>query len=143
LKDKRNYTDIAGEYMLIYAAGAVIYSLIEIMWRGYTHWTMALAGGLCFSCIYFTENCFKHKRLWLKCCVGCVIITTVEFSVGCLVNRILDWRVWDYSNHRLNFFGQICLLYMVMWYVLCGPAYLLCGYIKRLISGRKASNIKY
>jgi uncharacterized membrane protein len=128
--------NITGEYAFIYSAGAIIYSLLEIAWRGFTHWTMALTGGLCLACIYFTNGHMNGKRLWKKCCVGCIIITIIEFAVGCVVNRILNWEVWDYSDHALNLFGQVCLLYTVIWFTLCVPAYLLCGLVRRRMFGR-------
>lgn len=129
MKDKRNLS-VTGEYAIIYSAGAIIYSLIEVIWRGFTHWTMALTGGFCLICIYYTNELMTSKRLLTKCCVGCVIITGMELIVGCLINRLLDWQVWDYSDRPLNFLGQICLLYTLIWFTLCIPAYLLCGLVK-------------
>ncbi len=26
--------------------------MVEILWRGYTHWTMTLTGGVCFLVLY-------------------------------------------------------------------------------------------
>ena len=37
------------QYVLIYAAGGLLYGLIEILWRGWTHWSMVLCGGLKMS----------------------------------------------------------------------------------------------
>ena len=31
----------------IFSTGALGYSLLEILARGYTHWTMTILGGLC------------------------------------------------------------------------------------------------
>ena len=36
----------------LFLVGGVGYSLLEIGWRKRTHWTMAAAGGLCFSLLY-------------------------------------------------------------------------------------------
>ena len=36
----------------IFSTGAVGYSLIEILARGYTHWTMTILGGLCLLGLY-------------------------------------------------------------------------------------------
>ena len=33
---------------MLFSIGAVGYGLIEIIWRGYTHWSMLGAGGICF-----------------------------------------------------------------------------------------------
>jgi uncharacterized membrane protein len=49
---------------------------------------------------------------------------------------MFDWRVWDYSGLPLNLLGQICLLYTIIWFTLCIPAYLLCGFVRRRMFGR-------
>ena len=40
----------ASIYLFVF--GAVLYSLIEIVFRGYPHWTMTLTGGAVFLIIY-------------------------------------------------------------------------------------------
>ena len=34
------------EYLGLFLLGAAGYSLLEVLWRGYTHWTMGVTGGL-------------------------------------------------------------------------------------------------
>ena len=41
------------------------------------------------------------------------MITAVELGTGLLANR--SYRVWDYRDMRLNYRGQICLLYSLYW----------------------------
>ena len=36
------------EKIVLFSIGAMGYGLIEILWRGYTHWSMLTAGGICF-----------------------------------------------------------------------------------------------
>ena len=36
------------EYAAVCTVGSVGYSAIEVLWRGFTHWTMALTGGVGF-----------------------------------------------------------------------------------------------
>ncbi len=36
------------EYICVFLSGGIIYSFIEVAWRGYTHWSMTIAGGICF-----------------------------------------------------------------------------------------------
>lgn len=109
------------ELSFVYLIGAAGYSLIEILWRGFTHWTMTLTGGACFLCIYITNAKLKAARLWERCLIGSGIITTAEFCVGCVVNIALKWNVWDYSSMHFNLLGQICPLYSALWFVLCAP----------------------
>ena len=35
----------------LFAMGGGTYGLIEVLWRGYTHWSMALLGGVLFLLI--------------------------------------------------------------------------------------------
>lgn len=36
---------------LLFLIGGALYYCIEILWRGYSHWTMAVVGGICFVVI--------------------------------------------------------------------------------------------
>lgn len=60
---------------------------------------------------------------YLKCIIGMIIITAIELIFGIWFNIILGERVWDYSNMPLNFLGQICVPFSMMWLVLSGIAF--------------------
>ncbi len=117
--------------LIAFCVGAVGYSIIEIMWRGYTHWTMALTGGICLFLIY-TMNNLLNVPFVIKCLFGAIIITSLELAVGYVVNIKLGWEVWNYSSIPFNFMGQICVRYSVMWFFLCIPAVNLCNAIKSI-----------
>ena len=51
--------------------------------------------------------------------MGAAVITSVELIFGCICNLWLRMNVWDYSYIPLNLEGQICLLYTVLWAILC------------------------
>lgn len=127
----------AKEMLKVYAIGSVGYSLIEIMWRGFTHWTMAIAGGTCFLLIHIYNRRHPDKKLWKKCLMGAAIITGIEFTTGCIVNLIFQLNVWDYSARPLNILGQICPLFSILWFLLCIPVVKLSSYL-----GRKAEVAK-
>jgi Predicted membrane protein len=118
------------EYTTVYFIGNLAYTLIEILWRGYTHWTMAVVGGVCFLCYYIFNAKVKRLHIVKRSLGGCGIFTTLEFIVGCVVNKILHWNVWDYSNLAGNILGQICVFYSLMWFLLCLPVTVLCRLIK-------------
>ena len=105
------------EYLVVYLSGAALYGLLELSWRGWTHWTMLLCGGFCFTLMYFVS--MSALPLWRKCLLSVAAITTVEFFTGCLVNLRLDWQVWDYSSMAGNLLGQICPLFTAAWFLLC------------------------
>lgn len=116
------------EYIYMFFIGAVCYGLIEIMWRGHTHWTMVLTGGVCVAILHWSNIRHYHESLWIKCAYGCMYITLVEFAVGWIVNIRLNMNVWDYSDRFLNIMGQVCLLYSVFWYFLTIPTVLVSNY---------------
>lgn len=123
----------SAQYFFSFLMGYFIYSLIEILNRGYTHWTMALTGGLILMILYALNNC-EGVTLLKSCFIGSVIITAVEFIVGVFDNIIMHWNVWDYSGMPFNVSGQICLLFSCYWFLLCIPAYYLCRIIHRKFS---------
>ena len=53
------------EYIAIYSAGGMMYSAVEVAYRGYTHWTMFAAGGACFVILYIIEKLFTMP-FWKK-----------------------------------------------------------------------------
>lgn len=111
--------------IIIFFIGAVGYSVIEVAFRGYTHWTMVLTGGLVFSLLYAVQSRMGGRPLWLRCLAGAGVITAMEFLVGCVVNLWLGWNVWDYSMYRFQVMGQVCLLFSFLWFLLCGPVFLI------------------
>lgn len=125
------------EYSIIYLVGSTGYSLLELLWRGFTHWTMAVTGGVVLMLLYHTNRKFRGVNLWKKCFAGTFIVTSVELIVGCVVNIILRWNVWDYSRQHCNLLGQICLLYSVLWFFLCIPVNFLCAFLEKRLSKRR------
>lgn len=108
--------------MLMFAVGAACYPLAELAWRGRTHWTMSVTGGVCALLIHLCSRRLRRRSLLASCGAGCAVITCTEFAVGCVVNRLLGWNVWDYSHMPLNLLGQICPQYCGAWLVLSLPA---------------------
>lgn len=110
--------------------GAALYGGIEMLWRGHTHWTMLITGGVCFAFMYLvaTRGGFPLWQKWIMCAA---FITAAEFLTGVIVNLRLGWNVWDYSAEPLNLLGQICPLYCLYWLALSIPGTWLCMGIKR------------
>jgi len=121
---------------IVFSIGSIGYCALEIIWRGYTHWTMGVTGGICFLSLYRVNAKMQMKKLWKKCLTGAGIITCVEFSVGILVNKILHWNVWDYSAQKGNILGQVCPLYSILWFFLCMPLCHLSKDVEKLLSSR-------
>lgn len=104
--------------MIIFAAGAIGYAFFEIMFRGYTHWTMMLTGGACVLTIYYLNQQFPRAPLLLRALGGTIVILLFEFLVGLVVNLWFGWGIWDYSDVPGNILGQICPLFSGAWFIL-------------------------
>ena len=121
------------EIILVFSIGSIGYMFIEILWRGFTHWSMGIAGGISFLIISIIEKNPKRINVFLKGIFCTVFITSVEFFIGVFLNLYLGLNVWDYSRLPLNFLGQISLLYSIYWYALCIPSLYLCKILRHRI----------
>ena len=102
-------------YIIFFIIGGVGYALIELLWRGRTHWSMMLAGGICFVLFALITRWMKGLPLLAKAVTAATAVTLVELVFGIIFNIVLGLGVWDYSNVPFNFLGQICLLFSVLW----------------------------
>lgn len=116
------------EIMSVFAGGGLIYALIEILFRGYTHWTMIIVGGLAVLCLYSIAG--MREKVWKKWIMGAAAILAIEFVAGIILNIILGWGVWDYSGYRYHLYGQICLPFALCWFALCIPGNALCTMVR-------------
>lgn len=119
------------EFLLVFTAGGLLYGLAELVWRGWTHWSMLLCGGLCLSFMYCISD--FDIPFWLKLILSTAIITWVEFAAGCLVNLRLGWQIWDYSAMPGNIMGQICPQFCLLWLLLSAPGLYICSLLRSLI----------
>ena len=130
----------------LFAVGGTLYPLLEILWRGYSHISMAFAGGICV--VLINRVCcevMKGKRLIVKALTGGGIITAVEFLIGLITNVFLGLRVWDYSNTPFNILGQVCLPFSLAWTAISVPVIYFCRWFTGLISrpeGKETENAK-
>lgn len=107
------------KYLFLFLLGGFAYFYIEIMFRGFSHFSMIICGGLAFI-LCGALNQIAHFRISLITQMLCstLIITALEFITGYIVNIKLGWNVWDYSGMPYNLYGQICLAYSLIWLVL-------------------------
>ena len=120
------------EFLFIFIIGALGYGSIEILWRGYTHWSMLMLGGICLYFMYLVANKMRESP-WKKIIMCTCIVTSLEFMVGCIVNITLGWDIWDYSDMKYNLYGQICPAFSAMWLLLSIPCICYCKLIYRYI----------
>ena len=119
---------------VVMACGGSAYVLVELLWRGRSHISMFLLGGLCFWLIGRLDRRFPVP-LAAQACLGACVVTALELVTGLIVNRWLGLGVWDYSGLPMNFLGQICLYYFVLWIPLSAAAVLLDDGLRRVLFG--------
>ncbi|MCQ2354990.1 MAG: putative ABC transporter permease [Clostridia bacterium] len=125
----------AAEMGLVAALGGVAYCGLEVLWRGWTHFSMGICGAVCLCTFYRFEQKlnFRRRPLALRALLGGIVITGVEFAAGCIVNLALKLDVWDYSANPFQLLGQICLPMSLLWVMLSLGIFPLCDLIRRRI----------
>lgn len=131
MKSRVKIFQIFLKYIFLFVLGGIAYIEIEILWRGRSHFSMFILGGMIF--LYAgIQNEFEswNRPLWLQVLQVESIILLGEFVTGCIVNLWLGLDVWDYSSLPLNFKGQICLPYALLFLPLAMLAIILDDYIR-------------
>lgn len=119
------------KYPVIFLIGAIVYMGIEILWRGYTHWTMGVLGGIILILIGLIDEVGRGDipLLW-QAPIGSIIITLLEYYAGWILNIKLNLDIWDYSDLPFNVDGQVCLPFSLLWMLLSVVAVWLDNFIR-------------
>ena len=129
--------------VILFLFGAISYVLIELLWRGYSHWSMFLLGGICFLLVGQINEYFTFEiPLAVQAVIGSFIITLFEFCTGCVVNLHLGLNVWDYYDMPYNILGQICLPYSILWVFLSIVCIIADDYIRYFFLGEEKPHYK-
>lgn len=119
------------KYAFLAWFGGSTYCALEVIWRGYSHWTMLVLAAVVFIIVGLLNEVWSWQTsLALQMAAGTVLATALEFITGCIVNLWLGWNVWNYSNIPGNLLGQICPQYTLLWAALVLVAILLDDYIR-------------
>ena len=118
-------------YLLIWIIGGFIYYMIEIIYRGHSHVSMFIVGGLCLVVIGLLNEIYSWDLYFeLQVIIGDIIVLILEFCSGLIVNIWLGLNVWDYSNMKFNILGQICPQFALIWLPIIFVAILLDDWIR-------------
>lgn len=60
---------------------------------------------------------FKNN-IFLLFFISIIILTLWEYIVGVLLEKLFHTKYWDYSDHKCNYKGRICLTNSIAWGVL-------------------------
>ncbi len=127
----------------LFMTGGALYFIFETLWRGYSHWTMFVLGGLCFVLVGGLNEFLPWEMPLLKqMLIGGLIITVGELLTGIVVNLWLGWNVWDYTLLPGNLWGQICPQYSLLWVLLSGPIIILDDILRWRWYGEKMPSYK-
>lgn len=56
-----------------------------------------------------------EQNLWLVWLLGMLAATALEYVVGAAMEKLFKVRYWDYSKHKFNLNGHICLTSSIAW----------------------------
>lgn len=108
--------ELLTKYTFLLAAGGLLYNILEIFYRGRTHWTMFWLGGISFVALGLINEVLPWQMpVGRQAVIGAGLVTVLELITGCIVNLGLGWNVWDYSNLPGNILGQVAPQYMLLW----------------------------
>ena len=116
---------------ILFCVGGLAYVGLELLWRGRSHVSMFLTGGSCFLLLGKLGKQKPRLPLLARGCMGALVITSAELLAGLLVNR--SYTVWDYRQEPLNFYGQICLPFSLLWIPVSLGAMYLYGLLSRIL----------
>jgi len=119
------------KYLILGNIGGIVYVFIELLYRGFSHWTMYIVAAISFILIgLINEYISWNMKLWKQMLIGACIVTFMEFISGYIINIKLGWQVWDYSNLPFNIMGQICLPFSIIWFFISLVAIVVDDYLR-------------
>ena len=124
--------------MTLWLWGGFIFYCIELLWRGYSHPSMFVVGGVCFLIIGGINNWLPWSVgiVW-QALAGAAAVTVLELISGIVLNIWLGLGVWDYSHLPFNILGQICLAYSLIWVTLSAVGIFLDDYLRWKLYGEQ------
>lgn len=129
--------------LVLAVIGGAIYVGIEMLWRGHSHPSMFILGGLCFVSIGLINELFPWELgiVW-QALIGGTMVTCLEFITGVIVNIWLKLGVWDYSGLPLNILGQVRLPFYFAWVGLSVVAIVFDDYLRYWFFGEEKPHYK-
>ena len=102
------------KYPILALIGGCTYYVIELLYRGYSHWTMFLLASFAFIFMgYLNEFLSWDTPLYIQCVISAIFITGFELVFGLIFNS--NYQIWDYRDMAFNYKGHISLLFSLVW----------------------------
>ncbi|MEY8355270.1 hypothetical protein AALB39_18200 [Lachnospiraceae bacterium 54-53] len=132
------------KYLFLWLVGGCIYIGMELLFRGRSHWTMLVLGGVCFVSLGLINQVIPWEMpLYQQILLGDAIVTILEFMTGCVVNIWLGWGIWDYSHLPGNILGQICPLFSLLWLPVCLAGIILDDWLRHWLFSEERPYYKF
>lgn len=96
-----------------------MYMGMEVWHHKTSHRSMGLIGGLCFLVGGVLDDLFPKWSVRKTSIVLAVIITVLELTAGLIWNK--KHKIWDYREMPLNYKGQVCVTFFLIWLIIFGP----------------------
>ena len=93
------------EYLFLWTLGGCLYYSFEILFRGFSHWSMFVLGGI--SLLFCTRQGQMVKwedPMWVQILRCTLFVVSLEFITGIIVNKWLGLYIWDYTDQPLQLF---------------------------------------
>ena len=132
------------KYLILFLLGGYTYYGIEILWHGYSHYSMIICGGICF--IYAglqNEQVEWDYPFWKQVLRVEAFILSAEFITGCIVNLWLGLDVWDYSGLPGNILGQTCPQFALLFLPLSAIAIIIDDFVRWKWFGEEKPRYKW
>ena len=143
MKELKKLFLLIPKVVLLFVFGGLMYMGVEILFRGYTHFSMFFVGGLCFVLVGgINEKLPWNMAFVSQMMIASLLVTAVEFIAGVILNLVLGLGVWDYSTLPYNLLGQISLIFSVGWFFLSAVGILLDDWMRYLIYGEERPHYK-
>lgn len=123
------------EIFVLWLTGGILYFYLEILFRGYSHYSMIICGGACFVAVgnigrrIIESDINNILKVLIIMTVGSFVISILELFTGYIVNIKFNMQVWDYTDLPFNYKGQVCVLFSGIWALVS----LVCVYINYMI----------
>lgn len=124
------------KYLFLAWFGGSFYVTLEVLWRGYSHWSMFILAAFLFIMIGLMNEVWSW-HIGSQIVAGTALATVCEFLTGLFVNLKMGWNVWDYSDMPYNLMGQICPQYAILWAVIVALAIVLDDVIRWRVFGEE------
>ena len=111
-------------YFIIYSfLGWVMESIVrsiaerKIINTGFLHGPFCPIYGVGAIILYQFLSRFSNNLILLFF-ISVIVLTLWEYIVGVMLEKMFNTKYWDYSDHKFNFQGRICLVNSICWGVL-------------------------